>query len=282
VLSPTRMPEPSTRVLRLSAYHPHMQGGNYHLILVLLFFAFSAVSWVVGKLREQAAIKKARDEMKRARDEELRTGRAVAQPAPTRGGELAELRELAMKRQQQLQQMRDMQKRAPQTTRGGTPEILVGAPLPVPGLPNRPGTLSAPGMPRTPGTPGIPGRPRPIPPQTVRPVPLPNRGVQDIRPGTPTPRQQKKPPMSRRDAAEADFRPPYTVEPATPRRLVADSHEPHHAITEAGATRRAAPIGLSALLGTAGTRPTTSDMRRAIILSEIFSKPVGARPPSER
>jgi hypothetical protein len=258
-----------------------MQGGNFHLIIVLLFFAFSAISWVVGKLREQAAIKKARDEMKRTRDEELRTGRAVAPPAPTRGGELAELRELAMKRQQQLQQMRDMQKRGPQTARSGTPEILVGAPLPVPGLPNRPGTLSAPGIP---GTPGIPGRPRPIPPQTVRPVPLPNRGVQDIRPGTPTPRQQKNPPMSRRDApgrGEADFRPPYTVEPSAPRRLVADTPEPNHAIGDSAASRRAAPIGLSALLGTAGTRPTASDMRRAIILNEIFSKPVGARPPSE-
>jgi hypothetical protein len=263
--------------------------GNYHLILVLIFFAFSALSWLIGKLREQAAIKKARDENRRARDEELRTGRVAEAPSQTRGGELAELRELAAKRQEQLRQMREMQKRSAASTRHRPQEtVVIGpSPIPLPGVP-KPGTPTM-RSPRTPGIPGIPGTPgTPGVPVTLRPQgraaaptrsPQPDRGVQDIRPGAQMPRQKGRTPVTRREDAQAEFiRPPFTVEPAAPRRLVADTKDAF-SISDAEESRvkRPAPIGLAALLGTGGTRPTAAEMRRAIVLNEIFSKPVSDR-----
>lgn len=259
--------------------------GNYHLILVLIFFAFSALSWLIGKLREQAAIKKARDENRRAREEELRTGRVAEPPAPTRGGELAELRELAAKRQEQLRQMREMQKRSAASARQRPQEaVVIGpSPIPLPGTPGpRPGipTMRGPGIPGTPGTPGVPVTLRPPTRSTnTSRTPMPDRGVQDIRPGAQTPKQKGRTPATRREDAPAEFvRPPFTVEPAAPRRIVADTIDAFSIKdTAVGHPSRPARTGLAALLGTGGARPNVADMRRAIILTEIFSKPVSER-----
>lgn len=252
--------------------------GNYHLLAVLAFFAFSALSWVIGKLREQAAIKKSRDEARRNRDEELRTGRAVEAPAQTRGGELAELRELAAKRQQQLQQMRDMQKRSAAAAKQRPKDTVVFGPSPIP-LPGGQ-RQQGPGVPGVPGRPSLPNAPVTLRPQG-RPQQQPSRGVQDIRPGTPLPRAKGKTPATRREEPAAEFvRQPYTVEPAKPRRIVADTTD-HIGGPGAPETsvNRPAPVGLAALLATAGKRPTPSDMRRAIMLNEVLSKPVGMRDP---
>ncbi|MFM9957067.1 MAG: hypothetical protein ACKVZJ_03260 [Phycisphaerales bacterium] len=269
-----------------------MQGNNLQLLLIILVFGFSAISWVIGKLREQAAIKKARDELRRARDEQLRTGRTPEEAgsgpseAKTRSGDLNELRELAMKRQRQLEQMKEMQQQQMRSQR-------TAAQTPTRDPRQVPGTSSIPPMPfPIPGTPlptpkpggggglrgpGMPGVPRPPKQQSRRQPMQPSGGVQDIRPGQPAMRPKPARPFK----AEQTFDvPPFMVaEQATPRRLLADSPMPgSEAAPLTGVDRRAVPIGLSALLGrTDGGRPTMAEVRRAVILSEIFGPPVSAR-----
>jgi len=248
-----------------------MQGGNYQLILILIVFGFSALSWVIGQLRQQAAIKKTRDEMSRARDEELRTGRqSDTETNPSRSGELAELRELAMKRQQQLQQMRAAQQRGTQgmQVRMPAPDRRVQAPqFPSPSQQSRP---TAPGIPK-PARPGVPG----VPSQARRPGTTGR--IEEIRPPTPAQRPQRRA-MAQPQPEEAPL-PAYTAERATTRRLVADADDPTNSVNAFAdrEKRNTAPIGFAALLGTQGHKPTPSEMRRAIILSEIFLPPVAAR-----
>lgn len=260
-----------------------MQGGSSQLIIILIVFGFSALSWIIGQLRQQAAIKKTRDEMRKAREEELRTGRqGGTEPAQPRSSELAELRELAMKRQQQLQQMRDARQRAtqgmqvrmpapdlrnrpPQFPFPNQPRVPTGPGIPVPTAHTKP---SRPGTPGTPGTPGLPNPAR---------RPGPTGRIEEIRPPTPTGRPQRR--AKAQPQSEESPVPAYTAERAPTRRLVADSDDPTNsanAFADRG-KRNAAPIGFAALLGTQGQKPTPAEMRRAIILSEILSPPVATR-----
>lgn len=274
-----------------------MQGQNLHLLILLLFFGFSAVSWVIGKLREQAAIKKARDEMKRARDEQLRTGRAPepvagGQPPPARTSELNELRELAAKRQRQLEQMREMQQQGlrAQRTAAQTPardprQAQVPMPFPIPGIPlpaPKPGGAGGPGGMGAPGGPGVPRAPRPPTRRSGAQAGGGSTGLQDIRPGQPMlrPKQSNAPKGEPGFVAPPAFR---TLEQPVPRRLVPDEPKPgSDSGAVPGVARRAVPIGLAALLGRSdGGRPSPAEIRRAVILSEIFGPPVSARRPGE-
>lgn len=255
--------------------------GNSQLILLLIIFGMSAISWIIGKLREQAAVKKMQDELKRRQEEEMRTGRApdAAQPAQAKS-ELDQLRELALKRQEQLQQMRQAQRAkaseqpsqaaqargmgipfptVPSTKKSGGPGIprvepaarLQRAPaLPVPQPPGEP-----PGQRTRPATqkrlPGTPGRAT-VPPEIVAPLPAPV-----------VPR--------RRTQAAVDSDP---VIRAGARATRAESDP---LSTDSG--RRAAPVGLAALLG-AATRPGANRreaLRRAVVMAEIFGPPRSIR-----
>ncbi len=85
---------------------------NYQVWIFVLLAAFSAISWVVKKLQEQAAIKAAQEREGRRSDEILRTGRdpqAQAEAARAPGNlddAQARLRELAQRRQAQLRELR--------------------------------------------------------------------------------------------------------------------------------------------------------------------------------
>lgn len=254
-------------------------GSNGHLIVLLIVFGMSAVSWIVGKLREQAAIKRMRDELKRRQDEELRTGRLLEAPEPTeKRGELAELRELAIKRQQQLEQMRRSQKQQAET------QVIVvspsQAPPPVrrgPGVPGVPGGIGGPGGPGFPvkktGFPGGPTRT-----QVPQPLPSPKPAQRPATPSTRSPqvvRQRAQPP----ERASAGF-----AEPPKPRRPVAD---PPSAIQSApqeqadgyliAEARRVGPVGIAGMLGLAGGKVTVADLRRQIVLGEILGQPLSLR-----
>lgn len=244
-----------------------MSGSSIHLILILLVFGASALSWVIGKLREQAAVKRMKDEARRRTDEELRTGRITDAPAePSRSSELAELRELAARRQQQLQQMRQTQK---QTAAQRREDAARGpAPVPIRSTPSQP-------SPR-PGVPGFPGK-RPAPASGGPGVPggasqQPRTRVLDVR--VPTKKAKES----------APFPVPVPVPETTRvRRLVADTPSTAAGTTQSAAfpggddDRRAAPVGFSAILG---LRPGTRDpgaLRRALVLSEILGPPVASR-----
>ncbi|MBN8645692.1 MAG: hypothetical protein J0L61_10710 [Planctomycetes bacterium] len=240
-----------------------MSGSSIHLILILLVFGASALSWVIGKLREQAAIKKMKDEAKRRSEEELRTGRVTSAPAePSRSSELAELRELAAKRQQQLQQMRQAQKQTAQQRREEAARGPAPFPISVPQSqrPSKPGAPGFPGMPRQgPGVPGAPGTPT-QPRARVLEVRVPSRRTKE---STPVPI-------------------PVIEQESRVRRLVADSPAPTMAAPAAARTAeegvsRAIPVGFSALLGLRpGTRDTGA-LKRALVLSEILGPPLATR-----
>lgn len=136
----------------------------------------SAISWILQRLKEQAAIKQARDEIARAKNEELRTGRSSAPTAPKAVAqtETQALQDLAARRQAQLRELRtrQMQQGQPQST---TPPVVL--------------------------TPPPARRPAPSAPQhgTLRPTPLPG-GPRTNAPTRPVPRSQQ--PLQRRPESQ--------------------------------------------------------------------------------
>ena len=115
-------------------------GNNSQLIILLIFATISALSWVFGKLKEQSELKRARDEARRKRDEELRTGR-VEQPSPTSRmpPTPAQVRaqDMAARRQAQLEELRRQQQaRTQMTLPGGV--VIVRGPVPGPTAPAPP------------------------------------------------------------------------------------------------------------------------------------------------
>jgi colicin import membrane protein len=116
--------------------------GWIQFALLFLVFGFSAASWLYGKLREQAELKKMRDAQRRRREQELRTGRmtraqAEAEAAATAGAAGAggaatagakagssrdpeELRRLAERRQAQLRELRERQRQERTESRDAT------------------------------------------------------------------------------------------------------------------------------------------------------------------
>lgn len=104
--------------------------GLMNFLVFFLAFGLPLIGWVFGKVKEQREAKQLRDEMKRRREEQLRTGRTgdVEQAAPASrpsrisgrvdaadesGGVSAErqrLQDLAAKRQAQLRELRARQR----------------------------------------------------------------------------------------------------------------------------------------------------------------------------
>jgi len=134
--------------------------------------AISAISWIAQRLKEQSAIKHARDEMARRRNEELRTGRTEA-PSPTSGASAPDaqaMQDLAARRQAQLRELRARQAQQ-QSQSGRTMPPVVIAPVPPPVQTQH--------------------RPTPMPQGTLRPTPLPG-GQRPVPVQRPTPRPQQR------------------------------------------------------------------------------------------
>lgn len=94
--------------------------NNIQFVILILAFAAPAIGTAVQKLREQQEIKRRRDDLRRQREEALRTGRGgaaeagVAEAPAAKPGAASRdpqrLRELAAKRQAQLEALRERQR----------------------------------------------------------------------------------------------------------------------------------------------------------------------------
>ncbi len=255
-----------------------MGGGSGHLIILLIVFGMSAISWVIGKLREQAAIKRMKDELKRRQEEELRTGRTSEPSQPTKLSELQQLRELAIKRQQQLEQMRAAQRTAGQAdaarargtlgapSQGGPVVLIPSPPIPTGRIPK---PTRAPGVPGIPGGPGVP-----------RTIPGGGRPAGGAGSSRPVPRRAAEPEPQRTLA-----RPPATVPVPEPARGVTQGRGRLMEIAsaqsdragDAGRPSAPAAVELAALVGLRARGGGAAELRRAILLSEVLGPPVSAR-----
>ncbi|MGP1345880.1 MAG: hypothetical protein ACTS3F_04325 [Phycisphaerales bacterium] len=176
------------------------------LIILALFFGITAISWIANKLREQAEIKRIRDEMRRREEEALRSTnvmrREEADAAVAQGAKTpmqVRMEELAARRQAQLRELRERQAREAQQQRQGgarQPGVLLpggraGAPTPT-----RPGPRPIPGAQRQPTT-RAPQRP---------PVSIPGRTPGRSAPQRPTPSTRPEPVPTPRQREEAALR----------------------------------------------------------------------------
>ncbi len=221
------------------------------LWFLAIFFAMSIGSWVLGQLREQAKLKKTRDESKRQYEEQLRTGRA--EPARGAAGPTAQAMDLAERRQAQLRELRRQQ----ESSRGGVGAVVA----------------------RPTGT-TIPATPRPVP----VPIVLGSGGMV-IQRGPMMPRPQATP-GQRRESAEAEAAQAAAVgrEAAQHKRLreqaahAAAALRTERAEAEAAKRRVVGVKGVRGLLiGSDGRPVTRNDLRRLFALNEILGKPVSMR-----
>lgn len=222
-----------------------------NLIVIALIVGFSALSWLARKLQEQAARKRALEEIERRREEMLRTGKdpAVLVAGPALSEQEARLREIAARRQAQLQELRRRAQMRQQsggpvsvrTTPPPTPPRVATPPVPAPSP--RPSSATRP--------PQAPGRPASRPP--ARPVPEP---VRRPRPAPVETRSRPSPPPSRPAARVVEGEshaerlvPDVPIEPPKPRVVPRWFTPPRSA----------------------------AEWRRAVVLHEILSLPVAFR-----
>lgn len=240
-------------------------GQNWvNLLWVFLVIGAPAISWTVGKLREQYEKKRLRD-MQRAREEESIRMTRIADRGPRVDPEQERtdrLAELAARRQAQLEELRQRRGVQQQERREAPPQgpVIVGMPT---GAPPRPGVPRAPRpqAPPTGRTPPGPSRPRPtvaaptpVPPPAARP-----RGP--VRPVTPTR------PVETFERVMASAPTPIAANEVHSVDLDAALHRPHR--TETSASVRAMLRGEGP--GGRGALAT------ALVLSEVLSKPMGLR-----
>jgi len=250
--------------------------NNVQLIVILLVVGFSFFNWLMKTLREQA--KKNREIAKRraAEDDALRTGRVSSSgdgqgtsiggargavlsqppsfepPAPTLDTEANRLAELARKRQELIAELRRRQQGGQ-----GTPP----APRPIaPPTSEPPPQLRRGQMPTT--KVAMPARANATVYAHASPPPRPQ--------GIPAPKPRTAKP-SRQEPAVVD-----TGESTTHRMVMSESEAASVALTRgeptiAGAGTRSA-LGASLL-----PRMTIEELRRAVILQEVLSTPVGMR-----
>lgn len=262
--------------------------GNSQFIIFMIVMAFSVLSWVIGYLKEQSRIKKAKDEQRKRFEESLRTGRPVEEAArPTDPAA-----ELAARRQAQLQELRRQQME--ERSRGGG-TVVVRAPS---------GTGQA-----RPGQSGQ-GFPLPVPP-TGTPQQRPGRGqvvVQRTPAGQRSAQRQQpqQPARERRDATPPTFNSGNDPAVLAARRqreqaeresaaqiatrkedreserraaelAVHDREKRLAAAASSRATAAALPKGPRGLLLDPSGNMSPQSLRRAIVLAEIFNKPVSQR-----
>lgn len=140
-----------------------MGGSWINFLIILLAFGGPVLSWVFGRLKEQAEQKRMRAQLQRQRDEELRTGRSSGQEELPKlqkkaDDRTSELQRLAERRQQQLRELRARQAQKQQNAAAAQ-----AAPMPVPMPTNRRGPAQSPR-----GGTGAPQRPSATPAQIRR------------------------------------------------------------------------------------------------------------------
>lgn len=216
--------------------------SNYWPIVIVM--AISAISWIAQRLKEQAAIKQAKDRLAQERNEELRTGRAAA-PSPTQQAQTSDaqaLQDLAARRQAQLRELRARQMQQGQ------------------GVPTPPPVVFMPPAQRGPA---------PMPHGTLRPTPLPG-GTRPAPMQRPTPRVQQQ---RRPEAASLPVAPQLQrVPPIAVSRPVSRAPEvvPEVAIARTGSGDRL----LNLLIDRTTGKPQAA---RVIILGEILGQPPSMR-----
>ena len=238
-------------------------GQNWvNLLWVFLVIGAPAISWTVGKLREQYEKKRLRDIQRSREEESIRMTRIAdrgprVDPEQERADRLAEL---AARRQAQLEELRQRRGVPLQERRGEQGPVIVGMPT---GAPPRPGVPRAP-RPQAPPAGRTPaGAPRPRPTVSApTPVPAPvARPRGPVRPVTPT-----RPIESFERAAMAAPAP------------IAASEV--HSVDLDAAARRLHRTGTSASVRAMlrGEGPGgRSTLATALVLSEVLSKPMGLR-----
>lgn len=260
-----------------------MGSGNYtQLFIILAAFGLSFLSWLIGKLKEQAQIKRMRDQIQRQQEAELRTGRS-SQPVaqPSRGAELQELKELAARRQAQLRELREsgVPQRPGMPGVPGIPGVPGGAaPRPVPRPMNAPRPMGAPGVPTPPPIPGGGARkPQQQQQQWNNPRPAPSRQDPTGRAGpapVPLTRPEARGGQRGARAPQNPLIPPSAATIATrPKPSLEDAVPP--GAPYGGAGPAAGSIGEESLLRSLrGKRLSVAEIRRAIVLNEILSPPL--------
>ncbi len=235
-------------------------GGNLvNLLVFALVIGAPALSWIVGKMKEAAEMKRLRDVSRRRMDEQLRTGRAAedadpeAAPTPTAqpakpARTASDLQALAQRRQAQLRALRQRQAGAPAPA---APPTVRARPVPTQAAPTSPAGS---------------GHTVPVRPITMaRPVPsartqTPQRTVTSARPtARRVPAQQQ--PVDPRDAQQEALKAQYL------------KHRMTHRAADATAAAAAAATAVSKRMAI----PGRAELRRAIILNELLSPPVALR-----
>ena len=257
-------------------YHSGMPNG-LSLLIVFLTVVLPALSWAIGKMRDQMELKRKRDEWLRQREEALRTGRPVegeegaAAPATaSRASEVEarqrQLQELAARRQEQIRKIQEQQRQRSTAvrTQGSSPSgsPAQGAPpTPRPATPRpaRPGQRPQPGVPYSPSN--RPARQGPPTPRAVQQPPVPEPGAApkrqlDARGKAET--QEKMHELKRRQLVLAEER---------RKRLGMGRLSRGRTQTE---SRQRKSLGVLGELN-------HKELRRAIVLSEVLAPPLSLR-----
>lgn len=266
---------------------------SFQLVILLIFMSFGAISWVSTKLREQAEIKRVRDEMHRRQEEALRSTNvmrsAEAQAKLQEGAKTPmqlRMEELAARRQAQLRELRARQAQQQagrdESQRDGTPVPLGRRLQPMPGT--LPGGASArqPSVPSRPVRGGSQGGSRVTPvasPGSVRGgvVPMPaDQGGQGRRGRS---GQSAGQPGRVRSAEAGDV----SAQLARAESLI-ESSAISDRTSGAAVRSKAVPAGVGsqvrALLGVTG--PNRRAQQRALLAAaEVLSTPVALRQESE-
>ncbi len=242
-------------------------GQNVQLYLVLIVFAFSALSWAWNKFREYKQVQEVREATRRRREEELRTGRA-APPTASVGTPVAartpNLEELAAKRQAQLEELRARQQAKSRPGQKPTPAARAAS-VPTPAR----RTLATPPSPRGPAPAKAPPRGRPVPPAPQAPARGRGTPKPPVRPpvviGRP-PAPVGRPAPGTRPAPRPAPRPTLIIqeEPEVVRPTLRSQH-----VEQVHEQLKVAPM--RELLG------SVNSLRQAIVLSEILAPPVSMR-----
>ncbi|GAB4547125.1 MAG: hypothetical protein Tsb0013_06600 [Phycisphaerales bacterium] len=258
-------------------------GGLLNFLILFLAFGGPAIGYIVKKVKEQAEIKAARDQRRQMERESLRQTQVVERTAPAdERAEAADrqraMRELAMRRQAQLQELRQRQiesarqrqsQQRPDTDDEDDLRRLTGTP--------------APQVRQTPtASPGgqIPGAP-PAGPIITPGARGPARGVPASSSRTPSvlaPTQRRRQPSQPSPPPVGSGTP--SARPTQQAGTAQDGPRSPIPLPKTVAARRSGGrLGVRAMFFDDHNKPRSKDdLRRAFALSEIFAKPVSMRP----
>lgn len=257
-------------------------GTNYQVWIFVLLAAFSAISWAVKKLQEQAAIKAAQEREARRSDEILRTGRdpqAQAEAARAPGSlddAQARLRELAQRRQAQLRELRKREQAQGQQ----------GAPPPQPVSSHQPsaGPVTAELWPGGPVIVLQHGPAAPAAPQPARtPVPGPVFAPQQRQTSQPRPARAAKDGSAKKAAQDAARKRALELRQAAERQrnqqsaMSQDQEDRATSQARAAAARPGVQVALQEAVLVWTPPQTANAWRDAFIAAEVLGPPVSLR-----